>query len=341
MSGQNGTPAGWYPDPSDFQRLRYWDGANWPGLSRLASPSAANAGSVESAASPPDPRPWWQTWFAIVPGLLLCLPLGLISLWLRKGTPTLVKTGATAGTVLLLGIAFLAPADSVPTTSTIPAATPSPVPTTSTTPAATPSHAPSPSPSLATVPAVKGFSLTKAKRELRAAGLEVGDIDGRPSSKKKDTVLKQRVGEGEELERGSSVALVIAAPYPRVPSVVGKQEGLAIRKLKNAGFQVKKTTQTRSTGDDEEVLSQSPRGETRAKPNSVVRIVISNVQRSSDDGESSNCTPGYSPCLPPAYDYDCRGGSGDGPKYSGPVRVTGSDPYDLDRDGDGKACEWS
>ena len=27
--------------------------------------------------------------------------------------------------------------------------------------------------------------------------------------------------------------------------------------------------------------------------------------------------------------------------YSGPVRVTGSDPYDLDPDGDGKACEWS
>jgi hypothetical protein len=45
--------------------------------------------------------------------------------------------------------------------------------------------------------------------------------------------------------------------------------------------------------------------------------------------------------LPPASDYDCRGGSGNGPKYSGPVRVTGSDPYDLDRDGDGKACEWS
>jgi hypothetical protein len=50
-----------------------------------------------------------------------------------------------------------------------------------------------------------------------------------------------------------------------------------------------------------------------------------------------------SPRLPLASDYDCRGGSGNGPKYSGPVRVTGSDPYDLDRDGDGdgKACEWS
>jgi hypothetical protein len=53
-----------------------------------------------------------------------------------------------------------------------------------------------------------------------------------------------------------------------------------------------------------------------------------------------NCTPGYSPCLPPASDYDCAGGSGNGPRYAhGPIRVTGDDPYDLDRDGDGVACE--
>lgn len=52
-----------------------------------------------------------------------------------------------------------------------------------------------------------------------------------------------------------------------------------------------------------------------------------------------NCTAGYSPCLPPASDYDCAGGSGDGPKYTGRVTVTGSDPYDLDSDNDGVGCE--
>jgi hypothetical protein len=37
---------------------------------------------------------------------------------------------------------------------------------------------------------------------------------------------------------------------------------------------------------------------------------------------------------------DCRGGSGDGPRYiDGPVRVTGSDPYGLDSDGNGVGCE--
>jgi resuscitation-promoting factor RpfB len=236
------------------------------------------------------------------------------------------------GLVLIAGLAAGSNRDASEATLPAPASTPSVQPTSST---------PTPTPKLARVPVVKGLSLTKAKRKLRAAGLDAGDIDRRPSSKRKGTVLKQGVAKGTELEPGSGVPLVVAAPLPQVPSVVGKSEASAVRRLKNAGFKVRKSTQTRSTGRDEVVLSQSPTGETRARPNSVVRIVISNVQRSRNSGRSRNCTPGYSPCLPPASDYDCRGGSGNGPKRTGPVRVTGSDPYDLDRDGDGVGCDRS
>jgi endonuclease YncB( thermonuclease family) len=54
-----------------------------------------------------------------------------------------------------------------------------------------------------------------------------------------------------------------------------------------------------------------------------------------------NCHPSYQgACLDPnASDYDCAGGSGNGPLYTGPVRVVGPDDFDLDRDGDGYACE--
>jgi hypothetical protein len=54
-----------------------------------------------------------------------------------------------------------------------------------------------------------------------------------------------------------------------------------------------------------------------------------------------NCDPNYAgACLDPnAYDYDCAGGSGDGPKYTGPVQVVGEDVYGLDRDGDGTGCD--
>jgi micrococcal nuclease len=48
----------------------------------------------------------------------------------------------------------------------------------------------------------------------------------------------------------------------------------------------------------------------------------------------SDCEPGYSPCLPITSDLDCS-------DVTGPVHVTGSDPYRLDRDGDGIGCETS
>lgn len=45
-------------------------------------------------------------------------------------------------------------------------------------------------------------------------------------------------------------------------------------------------------------------------------------------------------CVPIASDVDYAGGSGYWPAYvQGPVRIVGSDIYDLDRDGDGIACD--
>jgi hypothetical protein len=70
----------------------------------------------------------------------------------------------------------------------------------------------------------------------------------------------------------------------------------------------------------------------------VIRFQYRPAGASGDD-----CDPNYEgACLKPdSSDYDCSGGSGDGPDYTGPVQVVGDDPYDLDRDGDGSACETS
>jgi hypothetical protein len=53
------------------------------------------------------------------------------------------------------------------------------------------------------------------------------------------------------------------------------------------------------------------------------------------------CHPSYKlKCLDPnASDYDCIGGSGNGPKYTGLVRVVGPDVFRLDADHDGWGCE--
>jgi hypothetical protein len=57
--------------------------------------------------------------------------------------------------------------------------------------------------------------------------------------------------------------------------------------------------------------------------------------------EESECDPNYSgACLSPTTsDYDCAGGSGDGPEYTGTVTVVGEDHYGLDSDGDEVGCE--
>ena len=54
-----------------------------------------------------------------------------------------------------------------------------------------------------------------------------------------------------------------------------------------------------------------------------------------------NCHPSYTgACLAIGQgDYDCAGGSGNGPNYTGIVRVIGYDEFGLDADGDGVGCE--
>jgi Skp family chaperone for outer membrane proteins len=67
---------------------------------------------------------------------------------------------------------------------------------------------------------------------------------------------------------------------------------------------------------------------------------IEEEERTAAQQLASECDPNYNPCLEPASDYDCPGGSGDGPAYApGPVEVVGTDIYGLDADGDGIGCE--
>jgi hypothetical protein len=53
-----------------------------------------------------------------------------------------------------------------------------------------------------------------------------------------------------------------------------------------------------------------------------------------------SCPGGSAPASRRTIDYDCEGGTGDGPAYvRGPVDVRYGDPYRLDADGDGIGCE--
>jgi resuscitation-promoting factor RpfB len=270
-----------------------------------------------------------------------------VGLWRRPGLAVWLRSGLTVAAVVLLG-AVLIPTDddqsprqedkasaAATSSAATPTPTPTPTPTATPTPEATPEET---EPPRSLVPDLTGLSRSDAEDQLAEAGLVVREFREIPSDQPIGTVLRQSRDAGASLLSGSGVVLVVAAPYPRVPDVVGLSKAVAVSRLQEAGFQVTVTSETRTSGKDGVILRQSPAGADRAKPHSSIALVVSSVVRTV--APPTNCTPGYRPCLPPASDYDCAGGSGDGPAYaSGPVYVEGSDPYDLDADGDGVACE--
>jgi beta-lactam-binding protein with PASTA domain len=192
------------------------------------------------------------------------------------------------------------------------------------------------------VPVLTGMTLAHARRELRSSHLFGGLIQRRPSAAQPGTVLFQGLRGGKKVPWNSRIPLVIAISFPRAPGTGGMTAVSAARALRAAGFRVRTVHRTVTSGTSGVVLSQTPVGGTRVRPNAFITIVVAHVVRpvAAAPTQAPNCTPGYVPCLPPASDYDCAGGSGNGPKYVyGVERVTGSDPYDLDADGDGYGCE--
>jgi hypothetical protein len=128
------------------------------------------------------------------------------------------------------------------------------------------------------------------------------------------------------------------AGLSKVPRLTGKQLAGARKLVRRQDLRFKITGRRATSGPAGRILSQRPKAGRLVEPGTVVRVVVSKL-KPEPPPPPQNCTPGYSPCLPPASDYDCAGGSGDGPKYTGPVRVTGSDPYGLDADNDSYGCE--
>ena len=170
-------------------------------------------------------------------------------------------------------------------------------------------------------------------------------INSRYSTESAGTILSQSPAAGSMMRYGATFKIVVAKPLPKLPSVKGLYQGKATRTLRQAGWTVV-TVEQISTETPGTVISMSPSGGSPLQPGSTVTLTIAKKAPPPPPAPSVNtstsgsgCTPGYSPCLPPASDYDCSGGSGDGPEYTGYVTVTGSDPYGLDSDGDGAGCE--
>jgi hypothetical protein len=91
------------------------------------------------------------------------------------------------------------------------------------------------------------------------------------------------------------------------------------------------------------VISQSREAGAGVLPDTTISLVVAKAPPPPPStAPPPNCHSSYQgECLKVGIgDYDCAGGSGNGPNYvQSTVRVVGPDEFDLDRDGDGWGCE--
>jgi cell division protein FtsB len=192
------------------------------------------------------------------------------------------------------------------------------------------------------LPSVVGQMSASAERLAAKYGWDI-KVKRRYSTTREGKILAQSPAPGTRMRYEAPFTVVLAKPLPQLPRVVGMKKARALSELKMFNWQVTVVDQIsgRRPGT---VLAISPSAGSGVLPGSAITLTVAKKAPTTpaptvSEGGGAGCTPGYSPCLPPASDYDCAGGTGDGPKYTGYVTVTGSDPYGLDSDSDGAGCE--
>ena len=203
-----------------------------------------------------------------------------------------------------------------------------------------PTVAPEPVIPTTTVPRLVGITLEKARRRVHASNLEMSVVR-KLSHEPRGTVLQQSVVRGRSVDEGTSIQLVVAKPFPRVPSLAGQRAKTAGQNLEGAGYRVEVRLQESSSAAGT-VIYSIPAAGSEVKPGAKITLIVAKAAPPPPvPVASSSCHPSYQgACLDPnASDYDCAGGSGDGPKYTGFVTVVGYDEFGLDADNDGAGCE--
>jgi PASTA domain-containing protein len=148
----------------------------------------------------------------------------------------------------------------------------------------------------------------------------------------------------------TSTAAPTTIAMVKVPRLVGLTLGSARAALTERGLRGRIRYRTTSRYPAGTVISQSRRGGVGVRPDSRVTLVVAKAPPPTtappppppSTAPAENCDPSYPDvCLDPsAEDYDCAGGSGNGPEFvEGPIRVRPPDPFGLDADGDGWGCE--
>lgn len=316
-------PPGWYPDPVNASRQRWWDGNSW-------GAHVTSNGTTWSEPLPPTPptagrasrrMPVWA-WIligavALIPIILLSPVVAVIALvvlitgivalakgsrtWLRLNSrkAAIVVTAAAAAVLLVTGsvsAAVLPNTGSSGNEAARFAAAPSPSDAhdSEESSRSRPTPTPTPTPVASTRDEVVTEVVPFTETRVDDGALAAGQTQVRTPGQNGEKTLTYRVHllDGQEVSRELISDVVTTQPVTQV--------------IANGTY----------------VAPPPPPAPAPAAP-------------------AGNCDSNYADaCVPIDSDVDCAGGSGNGPSYfNGIARVVGSDIYDLDRDGDGLACE--
>lgn len=307
-------PAGWYPSPNKPGYGEYWDGARWAGTVRTNTTtqldSAPAAVSSTKALSP-------MTWvILIVVGLVSIITLatsGISGLLIVAGSVALV----TALYVLVTGRRSWARVPSKKAGGLLLAGALVACFTGG-------GIAPHPDQAATIVQFADDSAPTSSSSSSSSASHSTAPTVKKPVVTTEDVAVTESVPfdsttvDDPNLTAGTSQVSVAGVPGTRT---------ITYRVTMTDG---KETSRVQVS----DVVTVAPVAQVTSNGTYVAPQPIAEVPSSDCDGNYSGA------CVPVASDVDCAGGSGNGPAYvSGPVYVVGSDIYDLDRDGDGVACD--
>jgi beta-lactam-binding protein with PASTA domain/tRNA A-37 threonylcarbamoyl transferase component Bud32 len=139
-------------------------------------------------------------------------------------------------------------------------------------------------PAQVAVPQVTGLTLKSAQGRLTKAGLKSSVREETSDTVGKGRVVSASPPEGQKVDKGSSVALVVSTGPAEVdvPDETGKSFDEASSELEAAGFKVTRKDQETTDEDPGTVLSQAPKGGTQAAKGSVVTLTVAKEPTQAD-----------------------------------------------------------
>ena len=137
-----------------------------------------------------------------------------------------------------------------------------------------------------------GLTQADARRALKAAHLNVGEIVPRNSNQPPGQVLDVNPPSGSEVAIDSNVVLIVSNGQVKVPDVVGEKVAQARDELAQAGFQV--TLDPSTSPDDAKVISQNP------APGSFVAYGSTVTLRTNAPSPTPTPTPSETPSGTPS-----------------------------------------